>query len=322
MLFKNLRVYRFTKPFDLNPEELHEKLQEQAFVPCGKQQPMRMGWVPPLGKHGSELSHAANGYIMLCSKREERVLPASVVNEEVAQRAEALELEEDRKVGRKERQTLKDDVIFSLLPRAFTRSSLQYGYIDPRLGVLVIDTGSAKRAEEFMVELREALGKLPVIPFASRNTPQQAMTHWMTSARPPAEFELGNECQLQDLSDESGVIQCRHQDLYAEEIANHLKAGMAVTRLGLSWEHGIDCVVDVDLAIKKLKFTDIVQEKLDAHDPDGAAEQFDNDFSIMTLELTAFLKALLEAFGGEAPQDNKAEPDASALAQKSEAVPA
>jgi len=322
MLFKNLRVYRFTKPFDLNPEDLGEKLQTQAFVPCGKQQPMRMGWVPPLGKHGTELTHAANGYIMLCNKREERVLPASVVNEEVAERAEALELKEDRKVGRKERQTLKDDVIFSLLPRAFTRSSLQYGYIDPKLGVLVIDSGSAKRAEDFMVELREALGRLPVIPLAPRNTPQQAMTHWLTSAEPPGQFEFGNECQLQDMSDESGVIQCRHQDLYAAEIANHLKAGMSVTRLGLCWEHGIDCVVDVDLAIKKLKFTDIVQEKLDAHDPDGAAEQFDNDFSIMTLELTAFIKAILQAFGGEAAQDKAAGPDASSLPKEVEAVPA
>jgi len=32
------------------------------------------------------------------------------------------------------------------------------------------------------------------------------------------------------------------------------------------------------------------------------AEQFDVDFSIMTLELSAFIKALLEAFGGEADE--------------------
>ena len=46
-------------------------------------------------------------------------------------------------------------------------------------------------------------------------------------------------------------------------------------------------------------FGDIVQEKASQIDTDSAAEQFDVDFSIMTLTLSGFISALTGAFGGE-----------------------
>ena len=53
-------------------------------------------------------------------------------------------------------------------------------------------------------------------------------------------------------------------------------------------------------AVKRLRFTDVVQEKADEVEAQDFAEQFDVDFSIMTLDLSAFISALVEAFGGEA----------------------
>ncbi|MCH8106558.1 MAG: recombination-associated protein RdgC [Proteobacteria bacterium] len=37
-----------------------------------------------------------------------------------------------------------------MLPRAFTRSTLQYSYISPRDNLLIIDTASARRAEDLL----------------------------------------------------------------------------------------------------------------------------------------------------------------------------
>ncbi|MFB3058287.1 MAG: recombination-associated protein RdgC [Gammaproteobacteria bacterium] len=45
---------------------------------------------------------------------------------------------------------MRDEVFFSLLPRAFTRSTLQYAYISPRDNLLIIDTASARRAEDLL----------------------------------------------------------------------------------------------------------------------------------------------------------------------------
>ena len=106
MWFRNARVFRFTKPFDISAEELEEKLQADAFKPCGPQETSRQGWVPPLGKHGEQLVHSANGYHLIALRKEEKILPGSVVKEAVEEKAEAIEFEQGRKVRRKEKDEI------------------------------------------------------------------------------------------------------------------------------------------------------------------------------------------------------------------------
>ncbi len=96
MWFRNARVFRFTKPFDISAEELEEKLQADAFKPCGPQETSRQGWVPPLGKHGEQLVHSANGYHLIALRKEEKILPGPVVKEAVEEKAEAIEFEQGR----------------------------------------------------------------------------------------------------------------------------------------------------------------------------------------------------------------------------------
>ncbi len=302
MWFKNLRLYRFTETFSLSPEALGGALEKFSFQPCGSLDQARYGWVPPLGRHGSEYVHAANGYMMICAKRQEKILPAAVVNETLEQKVADIGDDEGRSVGRKERQTLKDEVIFSLLPKAFSKSSLDYAYIAPNENLLVVNSASAKRAEDLLSALREALGSLKVIPVTPRHTPTQMMTHWVATAEMPTDFELGEECELKAGKD-GRVIRCRNQDLTASEIRSHIEAGMFVNRLALTWKDAIHCIVDDQLAIKRLKFEDSIQDKAEERNPESAAEQFDVDFAVMTLELKGFIAALLNAFGGEDTSD-------------------
>jgi recombination associated protein RdgC len=298
MWFKNLRLYRFTQPFSLTHEQLSQTLSEQAFQPCGQLDPLRYGWVPPLGREGVDYVHSANGYMMICARRQEKILPAAVINEQLDERVAAINAAEARHVGRKERQELKDEVIFSLMPRAFTRSSLDFAYIAPREGLIVINAASVKRADDLLSALRDALGSLGLIPVAPRHAPTQMMSHWLRSGELPAEFSLGEECELQGGKD-GRIIRCKNQDLSAHEIMAHLDSGMFVSRLALTWKEAIHCIVDDQLAVRRLKFEDAVQEQANERNPESNAEQFDAEFAIMTLELSAFIQALLAAFGGE-----------------------
>jgi recombination associated protein RdgC len=298
MWFKNLQVYRLTKPFDLTHEQLNDLLSAQAFVPCGSQDLNRCGWAPPLGRHGSEFVHSLGGYMMLCQKRQDKLLPSSVINEELEEKALAIEESESRKLPRKERQTLKDEIMFSLLPKAFTRSSLLFAYISPKDNLLVVDAASEKRAEELLSALREAVGSLSMIPLTASNLPIEVMTQWLSSGNLPEKFDLGEECELRDNADIKAIIRCKNQDLAATEIVNHLKSGMHVSKLAISWQERIECVVDEKLSIKRLRFSDLVHEKALEVEADDFAQQFDVDFSIMSLELAGFLNALISAFGG------------------------
>ncbi len=310
MWFKNLRIYRFTQPMMINDnaidgDSLSQKLSEFAFVPCNSQDQSRYGWVSPLtGEADVSLVHVSQGFMMLCAKKQEKVLPAAVINEVLEEKVAEITESEGRPVSRKERQALKDDVLMSLLPRAFTRSHLQYAYIAPpkegesSFGYIVINAASAAKAEELLSALRDALGSVPVIPLLSKQLPHQMMTQWLQDGLAPSPFLLGDECELADAKEAGSVIRCKHQDLASQEINQLLQAGMIVTKLHLQWSSGIDFICDDQLAIKRVRFADEIHEKVESYEAQNAVEQFDIEFAVMTLQLSALIEGLITVLGG------------------------
>ena len=298
MWFKNCQIYRLSESTELDLTQLSAMLAEHEFVACGSQDLARSGWAMPLGRHGSEFVHQSNGYTMMCLKRQEKILPAAVINEQLEAKVIELEANEDRRLPRKERMSLKDEIIFTLLPKAFARSALSFGYISERDQCLIIDASSTKRAELFIDGLREALGSFSVIPLQSRSQPIDVMTNWLKSNQLPPGFSPGEECELRDNSDIKSIIRFKNQDLQSAELVNLLNNGMHVSKLALNWQDRVECVIDENLAIKRLRFGEIVQEKADEAEADDVATKFDVDFSIMTLELSEFINALTTAFGG------------------------
>lgn len=302
MWFKNLRLYRLTEDWTHTPEDLNTALANVCFNPCGSLDPIKYGFIEPLGRHGNEYVHVTNGYIMICAKKQEKILPSSVIKEQLEEKILALSEAEGRSPGRQERQTMKDELIFSLLPKAFTRSTLDFAYIAPQEKLIVVNSSSAKRAEDLLSKLREALGSLRCIPVIAKHVPTQAMTQWMQTGEAPHQFELGEECELQGGKD-GRVIRCKKQDLTADEIRNHITSGMFVSKIALTWKESIHCIIDDQLAIKRVKFDDVISEKANERNPESKAEQFDADFAIMTGELKNFIAALMDAFGGEQDYD-------------------
>ena len=96
MWFKNLLIYRFSSPFTLDLETLEAQLEVQAFVPCGKRDTSKYGWVSPMGEHGDQFAHTAANKTLLCARREEKIIPASVIRELVDKKAAEIEAKENR----------------------------------------------------------------------------------------------------------------------------------------------------------------------------------------------------------------------------------
>ncbi|MFC1749979.1 recombination-associated protein RdgC, partial [Pseudomonadota bacterium] len=168
MWFSNLQLYRLTQPFSHTAEELAEKLTEHAFKPCGKMELSSYGWVPPMGRYGTELIHAANGYIMVCTRKEEKILPASVIRDMVNEKALEIEEAQGRPVRRKERDAIKEEITHDLLPKAFTKSTLTFAYISLKDNLIVVNASSPNKAEELTSHLRGSIGSLAATPPSMR----------------------------------------------------------------------------------------------------------------------------------------------------------
>jgi len=187
-----------------------------------------------------------------------------------------------------------------MLPQAFSRNRRSFAYLAPKDGVLVVDASSAKQAEDLASTLRKSLGSLPVRPPVLEQAPIFTFTSWLNETIDlPGTVVLGDECELKDPSEDGGVVRCKGLNLKADEILNHLNAGMEVTKLALTWDDNVSFVLDEEMGIRRLKFGETLQDQLDDVDVDDAVAKFDAAFTIMTLELSKLIPGLLEVLGGE-----------------------
>ena len=299
MFFRNLIVFYFETTPEFSQEALEADLSKHEFTPCGSQEPVSMGWTPSMGRHSTQYAHWGSGAILLTAKREERLLPASVVREAVIEKVAVIEAEQDRRVTRKERIEMREDLTFEMMPKAFTRSALVRGMILPEQRLLVVDATTWARAEEWVSLLRETLGSLAVRPVELNQSVSGRFTDWLSGkVLPPSHIEVGDECELRSSEELAAVVRCRNQDLGSEEIIAHVKAGKIAVKLALQWGESLSFVLNEKVEIKRLQFSDVLLEQIGEEGGSDEAAQFDASFSLMSLELGRFLPALWDVFGG------------------------
>ncbi len=297
MWFKNIKSYSITESLNTTPEDISSSLAEHGFRHCGKQDLATMGWVSPL-QGGSDLVHAANNRVWLTLKKQERLLPAAVVNAELEQKVEKIEQETGAPVGKKMQQDLKQEIIHTLLPQAFTKDSYTHGMLDLEKNLVLVDASADGKAEAFLALLRKALGSLPVVPM-SRNSLAAELTSWVQDGQVPEGIEVMDEAELKDPSEDASIVRCKNQDLGADEIKNHIEAGKQVTKLAIKWDDTLSAIIQDDFAIKRVKFTDVVREQNDDIPKDQKAARLDADFALMSGELVRFMEFLKETFNLE-----------------------
>ncbi|CAH0228532.1 Recombination-associated protein RdgC [Pseudomonas sp. Bi70] len=300
MWFRNLLVYRLTQDIDLDTDKLQAALAAKPARPCASQELATYGFVAPFGKgEDAPLVHESQGFLLISARKEERILPGSVVKDAVKEKVDEIESEQMRKVYKKEREQIKDEIVQAFLPRAFIRKSATFAAIAPAQGLIIVNASSPKRAEDLLSTLREAIGSLPVRPLTVKIAPSATMTDWVKAQKAAADFHVLDECELRDTHEDGGIVRCKRQDLTGEEVQLHMSSGKQVTQLSLGWQDKLSFVLDDKLVVKRLKFEDLLQEQAEQDGGDDDLSQQDASFTLMMLTLIEFLPALFEALGGE-----------------------
>lgn len=296
MWFKNLYFFAFTRPFKHSEEDLEKHLNEHLFTPCGSTELAHFGWVNALGKHGHSSVHSANGNFLICARKEEKILPAPVIKDMIEEKINLLEQEQGRGATKKEKEQFKEDIVFELLPRAFSRISDTHAYISPKDNIIVINASARGKAEDLLALLRKVLGTLPVTSLEPDVQADETMTDWLVKKDLGTKFKLGMEAEFNALGDDGAVIRVKNQDLESDEIKSHLDADKYMVKVALEWDESLSFILCEDLSIKRIKFFDVIQEQNDDIDSDDIVAKIDADFALMAGELNRFIHDLLSEF--------------------------
>jgi recombination associated protein RdgC len=297
MWFRNARSYRLPGRLGIDASELSQRLSRRPFQPCRPSQPVSSGWVAALSDDATDFVHKSGDYWLIRLQREERLLPASVIRTEVNSRIQEIQAGQGRRVQRKERLDIVDEVTLDLMPRAFTKSQHLEALINDREGWVWVNTASTARAEELLSLLREGLGNLPVVTPDTRKSPVVAMSQWLLNGGLPEGLSLGGDVDLEDPQEEGGVVRVRGMYLESDEIRRHIESGKQVVRLALSWQDQVDFVVDKDLSLRRIRFSDELKGINEELHEDVLVRR-DADFLLMGETLSTLQTAIAKTFGG------------------------
>ena len=221
-----------------------------------------------------------------------------MIKDNLLERIDQIEIGQGRKVGGKERREIKEELEFELLPRAFTKTTHIDAWIDSNNSQLIINTGTASKAEALAKLLRNTIDELSItLPEIGSSIPS-TMTNWLNSNKPPRGFEFGQECLFKSVDDQQSTVAFKKHELPSNELKPNFDAGKFLCQIELIWQQKIKFILTEELILKRVKFLDIMADNFDRQGFETAEEKIDTEFALMVGEATQLLQELNQALIG------------------------
>jgi recombination associated protein RdgC len=302
MLFKNLTVYRLPENWSWTAGELETRLGAHVLKACGPFELSCRGWQPVT--QGGRLLHTIERHHMLSLGTNQKLLPGSIIRQIAEERAADQAAEQGYPVGRRQMREIKAKVADELRARALTKRSTTRAWIDTVGGWFVIDAAGAARAEAVLETLATTLDSFVPVQLQAARSPSALMATWLMQGDAPHRFAIDDDLELCTADQTKATVRYARHPLDGKDIRAHLTAGKYPTRLGLTWNGRVSFVLTDKLALKRIEFLELGQDRTDAQEVDPS-EQFDIDFTVMAGELSMLLAdlALLIELQGSPTQE-------------------
>lgn len=278
--FKNAIIYQLNNDTLLNKDTIEKAIKSIPFTPCGNLDTIKMGWVSPYNDNNqNDFIIDVQGQLLLRIKKETKLLPDPVIKQALLEKIDKQELILSRRLTKNEKAKLKDEVMIDLTPRAFSKYTYCWVWIDTINKQIIFDASSFKQAEDILSVLRRELGALALTPFFIERPLEQVMTTWVKEKLNFAPFILGDQAELKDPLEGNGIISCKNQEITSDEMMMHFDSGKWITKIKIIDERGVNFSICNDYTFKQIKFDSSVLDEnadfcVDEYDKKLAADFF------------------------------------------------
>lgn len=289
-MFKNLSPF-VLHGFSGSLDSLRERLDKVPVQALTGAQISRYGWLPI---HGDSRIYASADCWLMALQIDKKVLPERVLKAEHQRACQAFVEMHHFAPSLLIRQALKERVTAKLLESAFVKTSVIHLMIDTRMRRLLVATPSQRVADTAIAALRETLGSLRVVPLARHAAahPQSAMTRWLATHELPPDFALSDSFELASRQCLSRRVRHCHQSIDDRQLAAHLRDGLQVTQLALSWQDRCAFTLTDTMQIRGLRLEGGATGAAGLADPDGFDTALRVFFETTRLLLSAITESL------------------------------
>lgn len=297
-MFRTVRFYRLEGSWPESEDALSKKLQTAGFESCGPLTERSSGFVPVDADSSDLLARRVSGADLFRLRSQSRLLPHTVVTEELEARIEEYRERMNEAPSPREKRRLKAEARDELMPRALLKSDKIWGYYDLKEKVIGIDVLHDAAAERFLRRLQAALDGMTITPLQFAK-PVDELLAAIFFGGGPRQFALGRECRMQDLGDSSSVVRWTDFDLSDAAIRNHVANRMRLTHLAVEYDNMMSFVLNEKGIISKLRLIGMDDDVEHHVEP---LARLDAEFALVTGTLRRLLKDLRKELGGFARQ--------------------
>ena len=302
-LIKAASVYRCVMP-DAATLETH--LGELAFKELAPSDFSGAGFVAPSAT--GALTETFEGGYAFAVRYDEKIIPASVTNAEAKKRIAEIEEQQDRRLGRKERNEIREETFVTLKLKALTRSSTVTCFYIPASQLLIVPTASRSMAGIVTGALVKVMGSLKAttiyVSEAKNGLTTRLAAYLDGDASAFDTFSVGRRCKLAGLEGEK----------FAFDLADDLNSAAKGLREAI-WHRGAK-VKEIALIADGLTFrlNDDFQIKgvsflAGEPPPDGyedAVAEFKHEAAVQVALFASVVNNLCELLDYKPPQDDTA----------------
>ena len=293
--WRNLILYRLGRE---DRQALTAHRLDEAISRCPLKPPPGLAMASvgfmPLDWYGGAYTFNHQGRVFFKLGIHKRLLPTVIINQELAERINAIRVTENRAVGHKERRKIRDDIYIEFVQRAFITTRAINCVLDLHTGWLWVDATSYETGNTVCSSLREALTSFPARTAATDTSLRACFTAWLhgNDDGKVDSLAIGTDAVLVDGFDDRTTITARNQELFTDEIETHLQAGKLCTKLDFCFDGKVNFTLNNDLRINKIQLIGDQFDELNENVKDDA--ELNEGYAIATINGIGELVAMLE----------------------------
>ena len=271
-LIKAAIVYNAELP---TADLLNGHLLERNFSEILQLQTRSVGFVPIADgeRHVAEFP----GGLAFRIRIDEKIIPASVVQRELAKAIENIRIIEGRKVGKHERIELKEGIFVNLAAHAFARTSIITCFYEIATMYLIVPTTSKRLSDIVLTQLVQAVGSVKTTTINVSGVQNGLTTRlkiWLEDRDDADIFGAFEPCGEVALSQEKRRVTVKMSDLQdaSSGLNEALSREFRVTSLGLAHKGETEFRLTDDFHLKGINFAHPPTEEDDVFSAEAALE--------------------------------------------------
>jgi len=262
MWLKQFQAFQISFDFE---KDLAPHLSKHPLTPCPAHARMTHGWKMFADQ---SLFQTINGYSICLFGKEERILPSAVIQNHMEKKIHELQQSRGFPIKRHEKQQMKEDIEFDLLPKAFCIQKNLTLLFDAKRKRMYIQATSTQQLEMIMAFIHKTIGnQIDISPIQTQLDVVEQWQKWLANPNTLPHFlKLSDRVQWIDSDNGRKQMRCQGYDWQEDVALEWMNKGLIPQEISFIWRERLEFTLNTKLTFKRVQALESFQEEVDAND--------------------------------------------------------